>query len=92
MSAPSIQVGGGGKGQPAPRRSDDGEDSMSEKIGTMAEKSSQTNKTGEGLSKQDDKGTTLRERQNDEPPNPKKRMWEENTDSEGRSSTLRDEL
>lgn len=83
MSAPSIAVGGGGEGaktqqNQVPQAVDR---SMVEDIGRLAEESRQ----GEGPNAQSpgaatQQGTRLRERSIDEPPNPKKRMWEENID------------
>ena len=90
--APSVHVGAGGEGakmsQPEqPLRVED--KSLSDQVGEMAEQSQKeahtqtdehmqpemtANQEGEG------KGTVLRERREDEPPNPKKRMWEEPVD------------
>lgn len=83
MSAPSIQVGGGGKGQPPPHDPGDRVKSLSDTVGEMAEKGSASDHT--------DQGTVLRERGTDEPPNPKKRMWEEPTATQ-EGSRPRDEL
>ncbi|KAL8944184.1 MAG: hypothetical protein Q9216_000608 [Gyalolechia sp. 2 TL-2023] len=83
MSAPSIRVGGGGKGQPPPPRPQAGQESMTVAVGEMAEKTSEKTfektSSGNSATEQSDEETTLRERRTDEPPNPKKRMWEENT-------------
>lgn len=63
---------------------------MSDAIGKMAEKASEvTVASGKGV-EQNEQGTTLRERASDEPPNPKKRMFEENTI--GQEQNLRDEI
>ncbi|KAL8940779.1 MAG: hypothetical protein Q9211_002122 [Gyalolechia sp. 1 TL-2023] len=72
MSAPSIQVGGGGKGQPHPQRPQDGQRSISDAVGKMAEETLGNTSTGNPATKQSDQQTTLRERRTDEPPNPKK--------------------
>ncbi|KAL8975496.1 MAG: hypothetical protein Q9197_000286 [Variospora fuerteventurae] len=90
MTAPSIHVGGGGKGQPPQQTPQKEQQSMSDAIGKMAEKASEvTVASGKGV-EQKEQGTTLRERASDEPPNPKKRMFEENTI--GQEQNLRDEL
>lgn len=85
MAAPSIQVGGGGKGQPHPQKSQDAEKSMSDTVGEMVEK------TFEKTIEESIQETTLRDRTTDEPPNPKKRMWEEYTPKK-ESNQPRDEL
>ena len=90
--APSVHVGAGGEGakMPQPEQPLRNEDkSLSDQVGEMAEQSQKEAHTqtddrtqpeqtasqeGEG------KGTVLRERREDEPPNPKKRMWEEPID------------
>ncbi|KAL8762685.1 MAG: hypothetical protein Q9184_001339 [Pyrenodesmia sp. 2 TL-2023] len=91
MSAPRIQVGGGGKGQPAPQRPLDGQESMSDTVGEMAEKVSGVTAESNSGAQQTDQATTLRERGPDEPPNPKKRMWDENTAAQ-EERRRRDEL
>lgn len=84
---------------------------LSEAIGQMAEQSrrqegaqdvneatqhEQQQSDGSAITgSQQGSGTVLRERRNDEPPNPKKRMWEENTDPDPASQNserARDEL
>ncbi|KAL9587099.1 MAG: hypothetical protein Q9212_000466 [Teloschistes hypoglaucus] len=89
MSAPSVRVGGGGKGQPPPRRDED--TSLSEKVGEMAEKTSEAASSSHPTQGNSVQETVLRERESDEPPNPKKRMWEEDTSGKGDTRT-RDEL
>ncbi|KAL8948134.1 MAG: hypothetical protein Q9222_005658 [Ikaeria aurantiellina] len=94
MSAPSIQVGGGGRGQPAPQAAnslEDKEKSISDTVGEMAEKTLDATATSSSAPEQTRQETMLRERKADEAPNPKKRMWEEKvaTAEEQRS---RDEL
>ena len=75
--APSIRAGGGGHGakmQQSGQPVREGEKSLSEKVGQMAEESQKPAEKAEP----DGQGTTLRERTvEDGPPNPKKRMWEE---------------
>jgi len=66
MSAPSMNVGGGGKDQKS------GGGPLSEQVGEMAE-----GKQEEQQQEQQQEGTVLRERRPDEPVNPKKRMMEE---------------
>ncbi|KAI4160642.1 MAG: hypothetical protein LQ342_005575 [Letrouitia transgressa] len=87
MSAPSIAVGGGGKSQNSGQPSED--QSMLDKVGQMAEESQQRTNEPPPEPKQ---GTVLRERGDDEPPNPKKRMWEERTNVQGEETRQRDEL
>ncbi|KAL8656132.1 MAG: hypothetical protein Q9210_000458 [Variospora velana] len=90
MTAPSIHVGGGGKGQPPQQAPQKEQQSMSGAVAKMTEKASEvTVASGKGV-EQNEQGTTLRERASDEPPNPKKRMFEENTI--GQEQNLRDEL
>lgn len=96
MSAPTIAVGGGGGGAKDqryyPPRSDG---KLTEQVGKMTEESTESEgqgkETAANEAKQERKGTVLRERNSDEPPNPKKRMWQENTDPSQRDRT-RDEL
>ena len=77
MSAPSINVGGGGKGQAPPQASQGEGKSLSEEVGKMAEASQKAEEAKVESSQPAPQGTVLRERRSDEPPNPKKRMWEE---------------
>ncbi|KAL8702379.1 MAG: hypothetical protein Q9201_004445 [Fulgogasparrea decipioides] len=84
MPAPSIQVGGGGKGQPPPQKpqqtSQDAGKSLSDTVGEMAEKAlDKALSSSSASSAEPAQETVLRERGMDEPPNTKKRMWEENT-------------
>lgn len=98
--APSVKVGAGGQGakmqqpeQPE-QPSQEKDKSLSDEVGEMAEQSQKeqhiqpekiVHTEGEG------QGTVLRERREDEPPNPKKRVWEEPIDrSQGKAP--RDEL
>lgn len=98
MSAPSITVGGGGAGaknqQCISPRSGEG---LTEQVEKMAEEDREREMQGEeaatNKAKQDGvQGTVLVERKSNEPPNPKKRMWEENTDPGGQRDLPRDEL
>lgn len=98
MSAPSIAVGGGGAGAKDQQHSTprSGE-KLTEQVGKMAEENREREKQGEeaatNKAKQDGvPGTVLGERKSDEPPNPKKRMWEENTDPGVQGDRARDEL
>lgn len=91
MSAPTIQVGGGGKGQPAPQQTQDGQKSLSDTVGEMAEEASEVTSGSKTPAQHTDQATTLRDRRPDEPPNAKKRMWEENTVAQ-EEDRLRDEL
>ncbi|CAO1597930.1 MAG: hypothetical protein LQ349_008386 [Xanthoria aureola] len=92
MSAPFIRVGGGGKGQPPPQKPQDERQTMSAAVGEMAEKDSGAISSGTLAAAEGSEGTILRERAPDEPPNPKKRVWEENAAHQGDSSRPRDEL
>lgn len=81
MSAPSVNVGGGGSGakgqgyRPPPQSQGDPEGkSLTEEIGKMAEETQRQAREG------NEKGTVLRERTSEETPNPKKRVWEEPVD------------
>ena len=92
--APSVHVGAGGEGakMPQPEQSLRIKDkSLSDQVGEMAEQSqtgahtqtderTQPEKTASQEKEEESKGTVLRERREDEPPNPKKRMWEEPID------------
>ncbi|KAL8818424.1 MAG: hypothetical protein Q9223_002944 [Gallowayella weberi] len=91
MSAPSIQVGGGGKGQPPPQQRQDEHRNGSKDVGELAMKTSETTSQTSSTSAPRTQATVLRERAPDEPPNPKKRMWEENIASQG-DVLPRDEL
>ncbi|KAL8700108.1 MAG: hypothetical protein Q9224_001109 [Gallowayella concinna] len=81
MSAPSIQVGGGGKGQPPPQQRQDTHRTVSKDVGEMAKKTSEISQTS-STSAPKTEAAVLRDRAPDEPPNPKKRMWEENADTQ----------
>ena len=95
--APSVNVGAGGQGakmQQPQQPSQEEDKSLSDQVGELAEQSEkeqhiQPEKTVavEG----ERQGTVLRERRDDEPPNPKKRMWEEPIDR-SQGVALRDEL
>ncbi|KAL8999725.1 MAG: hypothetical protein Q9169_001542 [Polycauliona sp. 2 TL-2023] len=91
MSAPFVRVGGGGKGQPPPQRPQDKRPTMSDAVGELAEKESKTIASGTFTTGEGSQGAGLRDRAPDEPPNPKKRMWEENAASQD-GSRPRDEL
>lgn len=100
MSAPNIAVGRGGAGakdQPyRPQAKND--KSINEEVrktaagDESAEKNAGSQKPIDGEDTQQ-QGTLLRGRRDDEPPNPKKRMWEENIDSLAQETDrVRDEL
>ena len=78
MAAPSINVGAGGKDvRAAPsRQAGQNDESLLDKVGKMLDNSEQE-ADEERQSGQAEAGTVLRERTADEPPNPKKRMFEE---------------
>ena len=82
MSAPSIVVGAGGSGAKAEQPgqlSPEPKQSLSNEVGDMAEATQTSTDSANSVSEGMLQGTTLRERSSDEPPNPRKRMWEENT-------------
>ena len=88
MPAPSISVGAGGSGNKSvqPERSPQTLDkSLSDQVGEMADDSVRATETAESASVE----TILKERSPDEPPNPKKRMWEDSTSG---STQAKDEL
>ena len=97
MAAPSIAVGGGGKGGQAPHGnqvplSDGG---VLDQIGKMIDESQEEGKTASGATDQAseaNQGTVLRERNEDENPNPKKRMFEEPSVGGDQGGRVRDEL
>lgn len=100
MSAPNIAAGGGGAGakeQPLnPRNTKTTENTISEEIGKMAENSGDLSAGSREASATNDveavgqqQSTILRERREDELPNPKKRMWEEPLP---KKETIHDEL
>ncbi|KAL8728613.1 MAG: hypothetical protein Q9166_005266 [cf. Caloplaca sp. 2 TL-2023] len=91
MSAPSIHVGGGGKGQPPPQKPQDGYRIISDEVGEMAQKTSETTSSSSSSTVRGNQGTVLRQRAPDEHPNPKKRMWKETAAVQG-DSRPRDEL
>lgn len=95
--APSVNVGAGGQGakmqQPDKASRKEGT-SLSDQVGEMAEQSQKEEPTqpeDEAITEGETQGTVLRERREDEPPNPKKRMWEEPIDRSGQEKQ-RDEL
>lgn len=90
MSAPSINVGGGGKGQAPPHAPQDEGKSLSEEVGKMAGAVQKAEEAKVESSQPAPQGTVLRERRSDELPNPKKRMWEEAPQPE--EARQRDEL
>ena len=101
--APSVHVGAGGQGvkMEQPKQPSQKEDeSLSNQVGKMAEQSQNkgyTEKEKEvqletiAVSDGERQDTVLRERREDELPNPKKRMWEEPIDRSG-EKVSRDEL
>ena len=91
MSAPSINVGGGGKGRPPPESPQSEDKTLSEQVGEMVEASQKAKDVKvESSQPAAAQGTVLRERRNDEAPNPKKRMWDEPPPQE--EARQRDEL
>ena len=95
MPAPSIAVGAGGsgaKGDHAPHKSQQAGQSLSDRIGEMTEASQTAKSRDSDVPEEESQGATLRARGNDEIPNPKKRVWEENISSTGRENTAKDEF
>jgi hypothetical protein len=108
MSAPSIAVGGGGAGSKDQQHQQrqphvEGKRPLSETIGKMAEESRQQSDhedaseasrqvIGNPTRGSPQHATVLRERRSDEPPNPKKRTWEENEEVTQQEERVRDEL
>ena len=91
MPAPSISVRPGGSETKSlqPEQSlQTLNKSLSDQVGDMAEASEKATETAESASAE----TTLKERSTDEPPNPKKRMWEERTSGSTQAPHPRDEL
>lgn len=94
MSAPSINVGGGGSGAKDMQHKaakPEGK-SVTEDIDKMAEVNREEAQGREASRESSQGGTILRERNSDEPPNPKKRMWEEGSNSPHQGDQPRDEL
>ncbi|MCJ1478936.1 hypothetical protein MMC13_007620 [Lambiella insularis] len=92
MAAPSVGAGAGGKGAKSgpPAQNDQAEASLSDQVGQMIEDSQEAAEPGhQGQAEQ---GTVLRERTADEPPNPKKRMFEEPLAPVEEEERARDEL
>ena len=79
MPAPSIRAGAGGSG--AKSENIDGQGSgtsMTDNIGKIA---TAKNEPAHEIKNQNEEETTLRDRREDELPNPKKKTWEEPTES-----------
>lgn len=77
VAAPSVNAGAGGQGakmqQPEqPSRKE--EKSLSDRVGEMAEQSQHTQPENSATVEGEHQGTVLRERREDEPPNPQKRV------------------
>lgn len=64
---------------------------MLEKVGEMVGKTSEAASSSHPTQSSSVQETILRERESDEPPNPKKRMWEEDTSGTG-DTRVKDEL
>ena len=87
MSAPNIAAGGGGAGAKekpqSPRYTTNTETTISEEIGKIADSggylsaASREENAANDVDAVGQQSTILRERREDELPNPKKRMWEE---------------
>lgn len=96
MVAPSMAVGAGGSGAKATQSEQNSESTktkLSEQVGQATEQSQQQQQEASiATSEIASQGTVLRERSSDEPPNPKKRMWEEMPPEATEGSQSRDEL
>ena len=97
MSAPSIAVGGGGRGAPGPQTgqpstSEDG--SLTEQIGKMAEDKQEQQPGGmkQGESKASKNSKAEEQHRQEQPRNPKKRMWDENVEAKKFEERQKDEL
>ncbi|KAI9698243.1 MAG: hypothetical protein M1836_004246 [Candelina mexicana] len=90
---PSMAVGGGGKGDPAPdarQKPPNGEGSVSDNVGNMAKKTRQEQESGqapvvESIGDQELPDEHIAR-------NSKKRLWEENKEAAKAGSTAKDEL
>lgn len=92
MAAPSIHAGAGGYGAkagPADRFNRPQEKLISDHVGEMAEEKKVEGQQSVDVQNQE---TVLRDRRADEPPNPKKRMWEEPVADPHPGGNPRDEL
>lgn len=95
--APSVNAGAGGQGakmQQPEQPSGKDDKSLVDQVGEMAEQSQKEEHTQPEITaaaEGEPQGTVLRDRREDEPPNPKKRMWEEHIDR-SREKAPRDEL
>jgi protein transport protein SEC20 len=87
--APSIQVGGGGKGGPASSHQASAEN-MSEKIGKMIDDSGDVPIDDEG--EEGIRDGTMNGEEAEDQPNPKKRMWEEEKEVAEAAERAKDEL
>ena len=66
---------------------------MSDQVAKSVEENKKEAEAAVKVGQHRDQGTVLRERGPDEPPNPKKRMWEENVEAEKyEEQRRRDEL
>ena len=98
MPAMSIAAGGGGTGAKAPpsvgqdKQDTSKGESLLDKVGKMVEESREEDEGPSRGSRHADESTVLRERSEEEPPNPKKRMFEESRVSENQGERVRDEL
>lgn len=96
MAAPSMAVGAGGSGAKASQSEHNSEStgkSLSEQVGQMTEQSQQQQQEASSVTSESaSQGTVLKERSSDEPPNPKKRMWEEMPPEATEGAQSRDEL
>lgn len=98
MSAPKLAVGGGGAGAKdqqykAPHA---GSQIKTEEVGEMAEGSRESSEQDKSATEwrepEPQQETVLRERRSDEPPNPKKRIWEGDPNPPAQKDAVRDEL
>ena len=95
MPAPSVAVGAGGSGAKASQSEHQAQTldkSLLEQVGNMVEQSQQEQQTSSTIKENVGQATVLKERSSDEPPNPKKRIWEEKPPEAFGKSQHRDEL
>ncbi|KAI1075074.1 Sec20-domain-containing protein [Whalleya microplaca] len=85
---PTVQVGH----QPEQPQATPESDSMIEQVGKIINESTEENPQPDDSQAGQSEGTHLRERNEDEPPNPKKRMMEAEPDIQQEGERVRDEL
>jgi protein transport protein SEC20 len=91
--APSVHVGGGGKGGPMkPRETPQGAETVSEQVGRIIDDSQNRGKAGGRVDDSTEEAKEAQVEQAEAQPNPKKRMWEEDKEAAKQDQRVRDEL